>query len=56
MKRTIFLPLLLANLFSLSAQEYLLPLWEKDIPNYQFTDEQEEVHTDQGMQLSLIHI
>ena len=50
MKRSIFLPLLLANLFSLSAQEYLLPLWEKDIPNYQYTDEQEEVHTDQGMQ------
>ena len=50
MKRSIYLLFLFTSIISLSAQEHLLPLWEDNIPNYQATDEQEEVHTDQGMQ------
>jgi len=50
MKRSIYLLFLFTSIISLSAQEHLLPLWEESIPNYQATDEQEEVHTDEGMQ------
>lgn len=48
--RPIILFLSIICQITLAAQEFTLPLWETAIPNYQATDEQEQVFTDRGIQ------
>ena len=41
--------LFLLSVFSLQAQDHLLPLWENNIPNYQASNEKEALATDWGI-------